>query len=920
MFQQIKPFTMSFVISLGLAACSGNLSDQEHLAKAEAYLKQNDIKSATIEAKNALAKNQKNAGAHRILGMLYLTQGDFLAAEKELRRAIDLGLDKNAVLVPLAKALLAQKKFPEVLIEIGLPEELPTESRAELIAYRGDAWLAQDKTAKAEEEYKLALSIDPNAPLAKLGLAKLALKKKDLSRAQQLVEEALQTTPDDRRLWRMKGRIAQAQKRFEEAEQAYTKAIESSSVPQFLDIARRAILRLDLKKIKEAEQDIQRMQKIAPKHPLTHYAVGRLALEHQNHAQAQIELEQAIKFNTDFYPAYFPLGVAHLAQGHLAQAEKALERYVSNYPENIAAKRALALARYRLQDYNNAKKTLLSILADRPVDAYALTLLGQIESQQGNTEQAKAYLKKLMEVNPEAVRVALPEGSNLTPGNREQLLEAALRLNPDFFPAQVQLAMLYLRNNQLDKAEKIIQQLTQKAPDSAVTLSVQGILLAKQGQGKAAEKILQAALAKAPDNPYTAFALADLYLQQQNHTRARTLYQQIAKFYPKNPEIPFRLALIDVAEGKQQEAIKRLEILRQDHPAAVKPGILLARLYHRTGHPEKARNLLEQLANANAQSSEILTELINAYLATQQPEKALGAAKKLVALAPESPDSHYLLAHVLASTKDLGKAEQALKKAIDLDNKNLPALTALARLYVVNKQPEQARQVFATLQQFYPDSPDLMAEISQLSIRLGDTEQAIETYLKAIELRPRPEWIVDLAKLYWRTGDQKQAMDLITKWQSKQPNDPYLSYSLASLRQKAGQPEKAISLLEHTLKLKPDHTEALNNLAWLLKDKAPKRALEYARQAAELAPRSPAVLDTLAMILLQQGKKAEALRALEPVAQQLSHPQIQLHWAKILAANQQKAQAMAILSKILENPKAAPQQKEAQALLKQLQS
>ena len=921
MFQQVLRYLcFALIVSLGLTACSGNLTDTEHVAKAEAYFKKGDIKSATIEAKNAIAKNQKNAQAHRILGILYLVQGDFLAAEKELRRAVNLGMEKNDVLVPLAQSLLAQKKYPEVLIEIGLPEELPPQHRAELTAYRGDAWLAQGETEKAEKEYKLALSLDPKAPAAILGLAKLAVTQKDLPRARQLIEEALQIAPNDRRLWRLKGQIAQSQKHLEDAEKAFTKAIELSPAPRLLDVASRAIIRLDLKKLDAAEQDIQLLKKIAPKHPFTHYAAGRLALEHQQHAQAQTELEQAIKYNTDFHPAYLPLGIAHLAQGHLTQAEKALQHYVSHYPDNLAAKRALALARYRLQDYTAAKETLLSILADFPADAYALTLLSQIESQQGNIKQAKAYLKKLMEVNPEAVRIALPEGSNLPAGNKEQLLEAALRLNPDFFPAQVQLAMLYLRNNQLDKAEKIVQQLSQKAPDSAATLSVKGILLAKRGKTKEAEKILETALAKAPDNPNAAFALADLYLRQHNYNRARELYNHVAKLYPRNPEIPFRLALVDVKEGKQQEAIKRLEILRQDHPTAEKPGLLLARLYQHTGQLEKARSLLEQLTNANSKATSVLAELVNIYLSTKQPEKALDTANQVATLAPNSPDSHYLLAHVYASLNDPAKTEQALKKALSLNAKHLPALIALARFYVVNKQPQQAKQIFDTLQQYYPDSPDLLAEISQLSIRLNDTQRAIDAYVKAIELSPRPEWIVDLAKLYWRSGNQKQALDLITKWQLKLPNDPLLSYSLALLQQKAGQQGQAIALLEHTLKLKPDHTEALNNLAWLLKDKAPERALEYARQAAELAPHSPAVLDTLAMILLQQGKDAEALRVMEPVSQQLSHPQIQLHWAKILAANNQKQKAAAVLSKILENPKASSVHEDAKALLQQLQS
>ena len=61
------------------------------LDKARDSFAKGDIKAAGIELKNALQKDPGNAEARLLLGELYLKLGNGLAAEKEFRRAQELG-------------------------------------------------------------------------------------------------------------------------------------------------------------------------------------------------------------------------------------------------------------------------------------------------------------------------------------------------------------------------------------------------------------------------------------------------------------------------------------------------------------------------------------------------------------------------------------------------------------------------------------------------------------------------------------------------------------------------------------------------------------------------------------------------------------------------------------------------------------
>ena len=72
-------------------ACSGSLTDAQYVNRAQDHLDRGELKSATIELKNALRQNLENAQARRLLGKVELEVGNAAAAEKELRRASELG-------------------------------------------------------------------------------------------------------------------------------------------------------------------------------------------------------------------------------------------------------------------------------------------------------------------------------------------------------------------------------------------------------------------------------------------------------------------------------------------------------------------------------------------------------------------------------------------------------------------------------------------------------------------------------------------------------------------------------------------------------------------------------------------------------------------------------------------------------------
>jgi tetratricopeptide (TPR) repeat protein len=89
-------------------------------------------------------------------------------------------------------------------------------------------------------------------------------------------------------------------------------------------------------------------------------------------------------------------------------------------------------------------------------------------------------------------------------------LEKALKLAPDEPAIAANLALAYLRKNDLTKAREYLEQAKKGAPDNTDIAAIEGLLLNKQGKFKEAIEALQRVVAKDTTNLKVLYQLADL--------------------------------------------------------------------------------------------------------------------------------------------------------------------------------------------------------------------------------------------------------------------------------------------------------------------------------------------------------------------------------------------------------------------------
>ena len=92
----LRALLASLILSL-TAGCGRTQSDEQLLSAARQHVAKGEPKSAVIQLKNLLQQTPANGPARLMLGQLYLDTGDTLSAEKELRRALELGTNPGDV-------------------------------------------------------------------------------------------------------------------------------------------------------------------------------------------------------------------------------------------------------------------------------------------------------------------------------------------------------------------------------------------------------------------------------------------------------------------------------------------------------------------------------------------------------------------------------------------------------------------------------------------------------------------------------------------------------------------------------------------------------------------------------------------------------------------------------------------------------
>ena len=308
------------------------MSGAAHVNLGVAYMRERRWDDALVEFHRAESLSPNVAGIPLNIGLAHYRKSDFDAAIEPFSRAVQLAPDslqaryllglcyfftnkyKPATdsLAPLWEqestnlnylyvlSIAASKSSDPVLQKKAFNQMLAIgQNTPEFHLYVGKAWLAEDNTDKALEEFHAAALARPDLPMVHYFLGRTYLQQHAYPQAELELQKDAAIEPDFAYNYEDLGILYAQLNQPEKAEHNFRKAIEHNSglVNSYFGLAK---LYRDAGRNREALEMLDHAEALAPQSASVHYAKGKVLARLGQSAKAKQEFDQAAQLLKSF--------------------------------------------------------------------------------------------------------------------------------------------------------------------------------------------------------------------------------------------------------------------------------------------------------------------------------------------------------------------------------------------------------------------------------------------------------------------------------------------------------------------------------------------------------------------------------------------------------------------------------------------
>jgi len=290
------------------------------------------------------------------------------------------------------------------------------------------------------------------------------------------------------------------------------------------------------------------------------------------------------------------------------------------------------------------------------------------------------------------------------------LLEESVAVDPKYVDARSDLALVYYRAGQLDKAASQAAEAVKQDPRNARALQLLGNIEFALNNFGAAEEHLHTALGLQGDFD-TAYSLALAYLSQHKLAETKLLFDELLNDMGSTPQLH----------------------------------VLIARAYRETGYLDDAIREFKKAIELDPHYPRVHYYLALAYLNQGEKERfstAQALFEQELAINPKEFFSTFFLGVIHLEDREFPAAEEFLEKAAQLQPENPDPLLYLGQVYFENNRPDLAiaalkKSITLTTDPSHNNYQVSKAHsmIGQILVKMGKQEQAEAELKISQELR-----------------------------------------------------------------------------------------------------------------------------------------------------------------------------------------
>lgn len=815
-----------------------------HITRAETYADQGQYRSAMLEVRNAVQKDPGNVDHVLVLAGIYNSIG----AGEQATDLLESWQEDHADLValPLARGYILQGKHLSAREALEGYEPQGDSATREYEYLKAESQNLAGNTDQALGQLRSLQQAHPADAEIAAGLGRTLLASGEANAAVNALTQWTEQNGDNAEILYLTGLAHYRMGNVEESTQVLTDATAVVPTSDIFLPVRRNILTLlsrsltEQGRITEAQVYNKILAENTSSDTLQRAESALEAIQRGDLSSARTTLEELLQQNPENEQVALMLGTLNLQEGRVEDAETLLTGNIDAETTPTPFIRAATITQLDGGKREEALRTLARAIEARPKDTDLLAMHGILAlSLPEHQESGVHSLSKALDIDPSRSRLRLGLAQHyMSKGQQEQAL-AQMRMAFTETPTDWTVTQNYIRllfqTDKESEADEVAESLLNGFSDSPRAVTLAALTKHRLGETAAARSRLEQQLEENPEDLPSLTAMASIHHSDQEFGEAAETLLKAAVLQPDNFSILRAAGRAYARNHRPDEIVEWLTGVATEHDKLATPAkILAANVRIQQGKLADARKLLDALPEQShpEQLQAVRTSLLVAEaqkaVREQDWSTARARAGEVSAMQPDKLEAVLMPAQVAIAE---GKYEEALESLEELEEAHgaNPALDLTrARLFAVRDGGKEA--------------------LDYLDKRWSDSGNS--------SLLPV---MINLARQH-----SPSEMDRLTgAWVNAQPESVAANSRRAEYLMSEGNNEGAISHYETVIRLQPENTTALNNLAWLLREKDLEQGLRLAERAAQLAPENGAVQDTYGWLLHLDGQNSAALATLE---------------------------------------------------------
>lgn len=332
---------------------------------------------------------------------------------------------------------------------------------------------------------------------------------------------------------------------------------------------------------------------------------GTQAMRSGDWTDAVASFARAVTIHPDSAEAHFNLGLAQLEQSHFQEAITALNAAIKLSPRLRGAHLFLGVARYRTNDYPAAISALRRETQIDATNGKAFMWLGVAQLAAGDAEAASESLDKAAQLSPGDVDVLYHRGRAhmlVSKDSYEQMYKA----DPNSWRVHQALAQSFVEADRLEDAAHECQNALNVRPLEPGLHEELADIYWKQNQLEKAETAFQEELRVDPNSISSKYKLAIVSLERSKPDVTVALLTEVLGFSPQYRDSHYQRGRAEAQLGQVEAAIRdfkaEVSVGEKADPESVRQSYYqLAQLYRRQQKPEESKAALDSFLRLKQQ-------------------------------------------------------------------------------------------------------------------------------------------------------------------------------------------------------------------------------------------------------------------------------------------------------------------------------